>query len=83
MLIPVLLGIFHSWLWLLLVPAWILARAAKRIWLHRYEFGAGILFNPAVVFMVALLTVVIDTATFSGWIKAIVNKNEISGIAGH
>lgn len=74
MLIPLLLSIFHSWYWLLAIPLWILARVAKRIILHRYEFGLKNLFNPAVVCMVALITLVIDAATFSGWIKAIISK---------
>lgn len=76
MLVPLSLAIFHSWYWILLIPAWLLARVAKRIWLHRFEFGSKSLFNPAIVFMVALITVVIDAATFSGWIKAFITKNE-------
>jgi hypothetical protein len=82
MLVPILLAIFHSLYWLILLPAWILARAAKRIWIHRYEFGVSNLFNPAMIFTVALLTLVIDAATFSGWIKAIKNKSEIPGTDG-
>lgn len=72
------LGIFHHWLWLLLLPVWLLARAAKRVYLHRYQFGLAILFNPAVMGMVILLTLVIDTATFTGWIKAIFSKPSLT-----
>lgn len=75
MLIPVLLAVFHSWYWLLLIPAWMMARTAKRIVLHRSEFGWKPLFNPAVFFIIMVITLVIDAATFSGWIKALVNKN--------
>ena len=38
-LLFLLLGIFHSGYWLLLLPVWIIARVTKRIWSHRYEFG--------------------------------------------
>ena len=75
MLIPVLLAVFYSWYWLLLIPAWMMARTAKRIVLHRNEFGWKPLFNPAVFFLIMIITLVIDAATFSGWIKALVNKN--------
>jgi GT2 family glycosyltransferase len=75
MLIPVLLGIFHSWYWFLILPLWMMARTAKRIVLHRHEFGWKTLFNPAVFFMVMLISLVIDAATFTGWIKAVMNKN--------
>lgn len=70
-------GIFHSWYWLLALPAWIIARAAKRIWMHRQQFGVKTLFNPAVIFMVSLILLVIDAATYSGWVKALVNKNPV------
>lgn len=71
-----LLGIFHSWIWWILIPAWLCARVMKRIYLHRYEFGIKSIFNPAIFFTVFLLTVVIDAATFWGWIKAVVNKSD-------
>ena len=73
----VLLALFFNWLWLLLLPVWLSARVAKRILLHRHEFGLKTLFNPAVFFMVMLITVVIDMATFTGWIKAIFNKSSL------
>lgn len=75
LLLPLLLGIFHSGYWFLLIPAWMLARTAKRILLHRHEFGWKPLFNPALFFMVTLITWVIDAATFSGWLKALFHKN--------
>lgn len=71
----ILLAIFQSKFWILFLPIWIIARVEKRIWSHKYEFGARILFNPAIVFTVMLITLLIDTATFSGWIKALINKN--------
>lgn len=68
------LGIFHHWLWFLLLPLWLVTRSAKRILLHRSSFGIKSLFNPAVFLMVMLITLVIDAATFSGWLKAIFSK---------
>lgn len=70
-------GILHTWYWLLALPAWILARSAKRIWMHRHQFGVMTLFNPAVVLMVSLILLVIDTATYSGWIKALTTANPL------
>jgi len=74
MLIAIFFAIFFNWYLLLLLPVWIMARIAKRIISHRYEFGIKILFNPAVFFMVMIITIVIDAATFSGWIRAIFSK---------
>jgi len=64
-------GIFHSWYWLLALPAWIIARATKRVWIHRHQFGIKILFNPLIFFLVSLILLVIDAATIIGWVKAI------------
>lgn len=72
-----LAGIFHHWAWFLLVPAWMMARSVKRVAQHRYEFGSNILFNPAVIIQVALITFVTDMATFTGWIKAMVRTNPL------
>ena len=77
MLISLLLAIFHSWYWILAIPAWLMARVAKRILLHRYEFGIATLFNPFVFGTVLFITLVIDTATFTGWIKAILNPKDV------
>ena len=70
----ILLGVFHHWLWLLLIPAWMMARAAKRIFLHRHEFGWKEIFNPFTFFGVMLITMIIDIATFSGWVRALFSK---------
>lgn len=68
------LGVFHHWLWFLGVPLWLLARVLKRIYQHRYQFGTNSLFNPAIIFMVAVISLTIDLATFSGWVKALISK---------
>jgi glycosyltransferase involved in cell wall biosynthesis len=72
----ILLAIFQSKFWLLFLPLWIIARIEKRIWSHRYEFGTKLLFNPAIFFTVMSITLLIDVATFSGWIKALINKDK-------
>ncbi|HUF03546.1 MAG TPA: glycosyltransferase [Aridibacter sp.] len=71
LLLPVLLLVLmHSPWWLMVLPAWMLARAVKRISAHRSEFGAVYLFKPAYVFGVVGLILLIDLATFVGWCKA-------------
>lgn len=67
-------AIFHKWYWLLAIPVWLLARVVKRTWTHRLEFGNNIIFNPAVLFMTSVITLTIDAATFSGWLKALREK---------
>jgi len=70
----ILAAIFHHWAWLIGIPVWLLARAGKRIFNHRNEFGIATLFNPLVIALVIVITLVIDFATFSGWLKAIFHK---------
>ncbi len=72
-----ILGFVHSGWWFLAVPAWILARSLKRIFQHRFEFGWGVLFNPLVILYVSLISLVIDAATFTGWIKARMRPNPL------
>ncbi|MFN2502107.1 MAG: glycosyltransferase [Pyrinomonadaceae bacterium] len=72
-LVPfVILAIWHSLWWLLAVPAWLAARTAKRIVSHRYEFSWKPLIDPFTVARVAGLILVIDAATFLGWLQALV-----------
>lgn len=74
----IFLSIFHHWLWLLAVPAWLIARTIKRSYAHRLEFGAKPFKNPLLFLLVMMLIVTIDAATFSGWIKAIFNKPSLA-----
>jgi len=76
LLVFILLAVFVHLYWVIAVPLWIGARAVKRIWLHKDELGMAPLFNPAIIATVALINIVIDTATFSGWIKALLYKNK-------
>ena len=70
----VVLGFFHSWFWFLTIPIWTLLRAAKRIVLHRQEFGLTPLVNLPVLFGVAGLIICIDLATFIGWAQAYLER---------
>ncbi|MBK5272439.1 MAG: glycosyltransferase [Bacteroidia bacterium] len=73
-MLAILLSIIHKWYWILLLPVWVTARVAKRIISHRHEFGIRPLFNPAVFSLIVIITLIIDAATFIGWIKGIVKK---------
>jgi glycosyltransferase involved in cell wall biosynthesis len=66
-----LLAALNSWWWLFGILLWLFARTTKRILSHRFEFGAKALFNPGVFLGVAGLILVIDAATFIGWIQAL------------
>lgn len=70
-------ALYSPWAWLAL-PAWLLARVAKRCWIHRQTFGVYTIFNPFIVGMVLVMTLVIDSATYSGWIKALFMKQPVS-----
>ncbi len=73
LLMPFLvLAAVFSWWWLAAVPLWLLARAGKRILANRYEFGLITMINPLVVFGTAYLVMVIDVATFVGWVSALI-----------
>ena len=76
MLLFVLLAIFHSWYWLLLIPVWLSARVLKRMLAYRYEFGIKSLLNPALFFLTMVITLTIDAATFSGWLSAVLRNKE-------
>ncbi len=71
-LVPfLLLTVLHSWWWLASLPMWLVARMAKRILAHRYEFGVAPLFNPITFFGVGFVVLLIDAATFVGWAQAL------------
>ena len=81
MLFFVAVGIFYTPIGFLAIPSWLIARAIKRIFSHRQEFGDINIIKPRVILMVILITVVIDIATFSGWIRAIITQRENSKIS--
>lgn len=74
MLLFIVLSIIHSPLWLVAVFLWLIARTAKRILPHRFEFGWMPLINPVYFLSIMSLIIIIDAATFVGWIQALSNK---------
>jgi hypothetical protein len=77
----IVLAAWKSWWWLLVPAAGFAARVGKRIWLRRD--GRGILFalNPARFGYVAIITMAIDLAMFTGWIQALFNRREMKRVA--
>lgn len=66
----IVLAVVHSGWWLLAIPCWIAARTAKRIFPFREEYGIARLLNPMQFAFTAFLIILIDIATFVGWIQA-------------
>ena len=55
-----------------------IARVAKRIYMHRHEFGIGELFNPLTYVGVTAVTLAMDLGTFTGWVKALTHRNQVN-----
>jgi glycosyltransferase involved in cell wall biosynthesis len=55
---------------LLLLPLSALARGAQRLWSHRPVYGLRFVINPLRIGGTTGLTLVLDAATFAGWISA-------------
>ncbi len=72
-----LLGFFHHWLWFSLIPLLVVARAMKRTWMHRFQFGRQSVFNPQIITLVVLHILTMDAGTFTGWIKALLRKSDL------
>ncbi len=72
----IILIVVHSWWWMIAIVLWIFARSARRILVHRYEFGIAPLFNPLTFTGVALMILLIDIATFVGWGRAILTAKK-------
>lgn len=68
------LAFWHSYRWAVIILLWLLARTAKRILLHKREFGFGALFNPLIFAGVLLIILTLDAATFVGWGQALLQK---------
>lgn len=76
----VLLGIIHSFWWLIAFPVWLAARTIKRAAAYWHELGGRVLFDPRVLSITAFLILVIDAATFAGWFEAAIKpKNDTNG----
>ncbi len=74
----ILLTLLHSWLWLLVVLLWISARTVKNIRLRCENRESWWLINPIQFVGVSFIIIVIDIATFSGWIQAVLQSPEKS-----
>ena len=70
----VALGLFHHPLWLSVTLLWLLLRTAKRIWTRREDRSLWWALNPLQFMAVAFLILVIDLATYLGWIQAWLGK---------
>jgi hypothetical protein len=65
----------------LLIPGWMIVRALKRGYDHKYEFGIRAFLDPRNILLVALITFFIDLATIIGWISAATKPNPL--VVGH
>lgn len=73
-----IVAVFHSLWWLTALPLWLGARTLKRILPHRHGHGNGIL-DPRIWMGVSALTLVVDAATFLGWLQALSVKKDRDG----
>lgn len=62
--------IFKFWWIALLALVGFLLRIAKTVWVRREEKSLFEIFNPITLFMVAVILLTIDAATFLGWAQA-------------
>jgi len=70
-LLPVIiLSIFHSCWWLIVILFWIIARVMKRVLANYYQFGLSPIYNPIRFFTIVAIIITIDIATLVGWIQA-------------
>ena len=69
------LAVWKSW-WLLIPPAGLCARVARRIWMRRENHPTSWVLNPARFGYVLIITLALDMATFVGWIQALVKRDE-------
>jgi glycosyltransferase involved in cell wall biosynthesis len=75
------LAVWKSAWWLLLPLAGLCARVGSRIWHNRAGHSPGWMMNPLRFGYVMLITLVLDGATFAGWIKALFKRGEAARIA--
>lgn len=70
----IILAFVHSWWWLIIVFLWLVARVAKRILSHRFEYGLKPLLNPVYFLGITFTILIVDLATFIGWGQAVLQK---------
>lgn len=79
----VVLAWWQSAWWLLVPLAALLARVATRIWRKRESPGLWWLINPIGFAYVLVITLTLDLATFSGWIRALIRRREAARISSY
>jgi glycosyltransferase involved in cell wall biosynthesis len=79
----VVLAAVHSAWWLIVPVIGAFARIGSRIWRNRAGHSLLWVINPFRFGYVLLITLVLDLATFAGWIKASFNRVEAGRIAEH
>jgi cellulose synthase/poly-beta-1,6-N-acetylglucosamine synthase-like glycosyltransferase len=77
------LGVWKSLWWLLIPAAGLCARVARRIWVHRDGHGLSWLLSPLRFIYVLIITLMLDAATFLGWMLALIKRGEASRIRSH
>jgi len=81
-LVFIVLAVLHS-LWWLCVPALgLAARVAKSIWKNREGRGLMWALSPIQFMYVMTIILVVDLATFTGWLQALVSKPRDQGDSG-
>jgi glycosyltransferase involved in cell wall biosynthesis len=71
----VLLAVLFKYWWIALLPVFgFLLRVAKTMWLRRGDKSRFEILNPVKFFMVGMILLTIDAATFSGWLQAYLQR---------
>ena len=78
-----ILAIWKSYWWLIAPLAEFATRVFIRVWDHRGARGFLWVLNPVRFGYVAIITLTLDLATFSGWLAAILKRSEAARIADH
>lgn len=69
-----ILGLLHSRLWFVAIPVWFIARTIRRAIPHRHEFGFAFILNPLNFLGLIWLILLIDAATYIGWLRGILAR---------
>jgi hypothetical protein len=60
---------------------WLILRTAKRIWARREDRDLWWALNPIQFLSVAFLILVVDLATYIGWVQALIKKQPFASRA--
>jgi len=70
-LVIVILAAVHNRVWLFVLGVAVIARVARSIWNYDEQQRLAWLCNPARLLLVGMILVVVDLATFVGWVHAL------------